>query len=104
MLGQSVEIESLHVSHGLCSRKTRNVRNGGARAQVEKNAITGDRSPPSVVQVDLNCPGRYKPGFPSNQIRSSGLEAIEVKLNLTLDHPSFAAQDALHLRRHGPGF
>src|SRR5262245_34163178 len=90
------------MSHGLCSRKTWNVRDCCARPQVEKDAITAHRPPASVVQVHLNCPGSHKPRFPSNQISSRRLETIEVKLNLALDHLSFAAQDAFHIRRYGP--
>src|SRR5262249_46401462 len=91
-----------HMSHGFCSRKTWNIRDCCVRSQVEKDAITGQRPPASIVQMRLNGPGSYKPRFTSNQICSRGPETIEVKLNLTLDHLSLAPQEAFHIRRHRP--
>src|SRR5262249_15881864 len=91
------------MGHGLCRGKPGNVRHGGARSHVEKDAITSNRPSASVVQMHLDRPGSQEVRFTSNQIWSGGLEAIEMKSNLALDHPSFAAQDTSHIRRHRPG-
>src|SRR5215467_1702801 len=97
---QTVEIEDFHVSHGFCNQQARNIWDGGARSQVEKHLITGDRPLAPFVKVDLNRLRTHEPGFPRDEFRSRSLEAIEMKLNLTLYHLSLAVQDAVHVRRY----
>ena len=74
------------------------VRHGGARSQVKKHPVAGDRPPASVVKLHLNRLRSHEPGFSPNQFGSRGLEAIEMKLHLAFHHLSLARQDALSYR------
>jgi len=102
VLRQTLQLEGFHVSHRFRGREAGDIGDHRARSQIEKHTITRDHPLASVGKAHLHRLRSHEPGFALDQFGSGRLEAIEVKLNLTLHHLSLAANTPLMSVDTGP--
>ncbi len=104
MLGQSIEVESLHMRHRFRSLESRQFRDGRAGTEVEKHTVGENGSFATAIEINLDGSRSYESSIPHYQFSSARGGAIGVHLMEPFDHQPFAPLNNRHIDAYRLGF
>jgi hypothetical protein len=96
MFRNTIEFESFHVSHRFRGRESGNVRYGGMSAQVQEDAVCGQKPGIPLARFYFNGFRTGEPSLAEDQFRSAVFVPAEMPSDLVVDHGAFASPNTLH--------